>query len=319
LKQDLADARPAQATRVSSQQCLEALAPATPELLGGSADLTVSNRTLVKGMASIADGNYGGRYIHYGIREHGMAAAASGMALHGGIIPYIGTYLVFSDYLRSALRMAAIMHQRVIYVLTHDSIGVGEDGPTHQPIEQLAGLRAMPNVHVYRPADAMETAECWELALRRTDGPSLLVLSRQAVPALRSDPGENRSARGGYVLAEAEGPRQGTIIATGSEVSIAMAAREKLAGEGIAVAVVSLPCWDVFAAQPEAYRAQVLGGAPRVGIEAASGFGWDQWLGADGTFIGMTGYGASAPYEDLYTHFGISPEAVMGAIMRRLG
>jgi transketolase len=211
------------------------------------------------------------------------------------------------------------MHQRVIYVLTHDSIGIGEDGPTHQPIEQLASLRAMPNVHVYRPADAMETAECWELAMRRTDGPSVLALSRQALPALRSDPGENRSARGGYVLAEAEGPRQGTIIATGSEVSIAMEAREKLAGEGIAVAVVSLPCWDVFAQQPEAYRAQVLGGAPRVGIEAASGFGWDQWLGPDGTFIGMTGYGASAPYEDLYTHFGISPEAVMGSIIRRLG
>jgi transketolase len=319
LKQDIADERPAQATRASSRQCLESLVPATPELLGGSADLTASNRTLVKGMASIAAGNYGGRYIHYGVREHGMAAAANGIALHGGIIPYIGTYMVFSDHLRPALRMAAMMHQRVIYVLTHDSIGVGEDGPTRQPIEQLAGLRAMPNVHVYRPADAMETAECWELAMRRTDGPSLLVLSRQMLPALRSDPGENRSARGGYVLAEAEGPRQATIIATGSEVPIGMAAREKLAGEGIAVAVVSLPCWDVFAQQPEAYRAQVLGGAPRVAIEAASGFGWDRWLGADGTFIGMTGYGASAACEDLYAHFGITAEAVVGAVMRRLG
>ncbi len=319
LKQDIADERPAQATRVSSWKCLEALVPVTPELIGGSADLTASNRTMVKGMASIAAGNYGGRYIRYGVREHGMAAAANGMALHGGIIPYVGTYLAFSDHLRPSLRMAAMMHQRVIYVLTHDSIGVGEDGPTYQPMEQLAGLRAMPNVHLYRPADAMETAECWELAMRRTDGPSLLVLSRQALPALRGDPGENRSARGGYVLAEAEGPRQATIIATGSEVPIGMAAREKLAGEGIAVAVVSLPCWDVFAQQPEAYRAQVLGGAPRVGVEAAGGFGWDQWLGPDGAFVGMTGYGASAPCEDLYVHFGITAEAVVAAVMRRLG
>jgi transketolase len=318
LKQDLADDRPRIATRAASHRCLEALVPATPELIGGSADLSGSNLTLVKGMAPIAAGNYGGRYVHYGIREHGMAAAANGLALHGGIIPYIGTFFVFSDYLRPALRMAAIMRQRVIYVLTHDSIGLGEDGPTHQPIEHLASLRAMPNLHVYRPADALETAECWELAMRRSDGPSLLVLSRQAVPALRSDPAENRSARGGYVLAEAEGARQATIIATGSEVAIAMAGREKLAGDGIAVAVVSLPCWEVFAQQDEAYRAQVLGGAPRVGIEAAGGFGWERWLGPDGTFIGMTGFGASARFEDLYAHFGITPEAVVAAVTRRL-
>ena len=219
LKQQIADERPMLASRASSQKCLEALVPATPELIGGSADLTGSNLTLVKGMGAIAAGNYGGRYIHYGVREHGMAAAANGMALHGGIIPYIGTFLVFSDYLRPALRMSAMMRQRVIYVLTHDSIGLGEDGPTHQPVEHLASLRAMPNLHVFRPADAMETAECWELAMRRSDGPSLLVLSRQALPALRTDTAENRSARGGYVLAEAEGPRQATIIATGSEVA----------------------------------------------------------------------------------------------------
>jgi transketolase len=248
-----------------------------------------------------------------------MAAAANGMAVHGGIIPYIATFFVFSDYLRPALRIAAIMRQRVIYVLTHDSIGLGEDGPTHQPVEHLASLRAMPNVHVFRPGDTMETAECWELALRRTDGPSLLVLSRQALPAWRTDVSENRCARGGYVLAEAEGARQATVIATGSEVPIAMAARDKLAAQGVAVAVVSLPCWELFAQQDEAYRAQVLGGAPRVGIEAAGGFGWERWLGSQGTFIGMTGFGASANYEDLYNYFGITPDAVVAAVLRQLG
>jgi transketolase len=319
LKQQIADDRPKLASRASSQKCLETLVPATPELIGGSADLTGSNLTLVKGMASISAGNYGGRYIHYGIREHGMAAAANGMALHGGIIPYVATFFVFSDYLRPALRMGAIMRQRVIYVLTHDSIGLGEDGPTHQPIEHLASLRAMPNLHVFRPGDTMETAECWELAIRRADGPSLLVLSRQALPAWRTDTSENRCARGGYVLAEAEGPRRATIIATGSEVPIAMAAREKLAGDNIAVAVVSLPCWELFAQQDDGYKAQVLGGAPRVGIEAAGSFGWEQWLGPDGIFIGMTGFGASANYEDLYNYFGITPEAVVAAVMRRMG
>jgi len=319
LKQDIADSRPRLASRASSQRCLESLVPATPELIGGSADLTGSNLTLVRGMASISAGNFGGRYIHFGVREHGMAAAANGMALHGGIIPYIGTFFVFSDYLRPALRMSAIMRQRVIYVLTHDSIGLGEDGPTHQPVEHLASLRAMPNLHVFRPGDTMETAECWELAVRRSDGPSLLVLSRQPLQAWRTDTTENRTARGGYVLAEAEGPRQATIIATGSEVPIAMAAREKLAEDNIAVAVVSLPCWELFAQQDESYRAQVLGGATRIGIEAAGAFGWDQWLGPDGTFIGMTGFGASASYEDLYVHFGITPEAVVAAVTRRLG
>jgi transketolase len=203
-------------------------------------------------------------------------------------------------------------------VLTHDSIGLGEDGPTHQPVEHLASLRAMPNVFVFRPADAMETAECWELAIRRADGPSLLVLTRQALPAMRFDTTENRSARGGYVLAEAEGPRRTTLVATGSEVAIAMAAREALAGEGIAVAVVSLPCWELFAVQDAAYRAEVLGGAPRIGIEAASGFGWERWLGPDGLFIGMPGYGASAPFEELYHHFGITADAIVAAV-RKLG
>ncbi|WP_428484972.1 transketolase family protein [Rhodopila sp.] len=319
LKQEIAETRPKLSSRASSRKCMEVLVSATPELLGGSADLPGSNRAPVKGLASVSTGNYGGRYLPFGIREHGMAAAATGMALHGGIIPYVGTRFVFSDYLRPALRMSAIMRQRVIYVLTHDSIGLGEDGPAHQPIEHLASLRAMPDVLIFRPSDAMETAECWELAIRRSEGPSVLVLSHQVLPAWRADSGENRCARGGYVLAEAEGPRQATVIATGSEVPIAMAARERLAVDGIAIAVVSLPCWELFARQGEAYRAQVLGGAPRIGIEAASGFGWERWLGSDGTFIGMSGFGASARYEDLYKHFGITPEAVVAAVARHVG
>jgi transketolase len=319
LKQSFAETKPKLASRQSSQKCLEALVPAIPELIGGSADLTGSNLTFVKGMGSVSAGNYAGRYIHFGVREHGMAAAANGIALHGGLIPYTGTFFVFSDYMRPAIRIGAIIRQRVIHVLTHDSIGLGEDGPTHQPVEQLASLRAMPNLHTYRPADAMETAECWELALRRTDGPSLLVLTRQPLPALRTDTAENRCARGGYVLAEAEGPRQATLISTGSEVPIAMAAREKLAADGIAVAVVSLPCWKLFEQQDASYRAEVLGGAIRVGVEAACEFGWDKWLGPDGVFIGMAGFGASGDYENLYKHFGITPEAIVAAVRKRVG
>ena len=319
LKQGILDSKPKIATRQASQRALEALVPATPDLVGGSADLTGSNLTLVKNMGSVGPGSYGGRYIHFGVREHGMAAAANGMALHGGLIPYTGTFFVFTDYMRPAIRMGAIMRQRVIHVLTHDSIGLGEDGPTHQPIEHLASLRAMPGIHVYRPADALETAECWELAIRRADGPSLLVLTRQALPQMRTSAAENCCARGGYVLAESDGPRRATLIATGSEVAIAMAAREALAAEGIGVAVVSLPCWELFALQDAAYRATVLGDVPRIGIEAACAFGWDQWLGPDGVFIGMTGFGASAPFEELYKHFGITPEAVVAAVRKRVG
>ncbi len=319
LKQHIASARPKFASSLSSQKCLDVLIPAIPELLGGSASLTgTAPAGSISGAASISVGNYGVRHIQFGSRDHGMGAVATGMALHGGIIPHIGTSFVFTDYLRPALRLCAMMRQRVVYVLTDDSIGLGEDGPTHQPVEHLASLRAMPNLFVFRPADAMETAESWELALRRADGPSLLVLSRQTLLPWRTDMVENRSARGGYVLAEAEGPRQATIIATGSEVAIAMAAREKLAGDSIAVAVVSLPCWELFRAQDDAYRAQVLGGAPRVGIEAAAGFGWEQWLGSEGIFIGMTGFGASASHQELYTHFGITADAVVAAVNRRL-
>ncbi|MBX5454997.1 MAG: transketolase family protein, partial [Acidobacteriia bacterium] len=290
-----------------------------PELVGGSADLTGSNLTFVKSMGVVAAGHYGGRYIHFGVREHGMAACLNGMALHGGFIPYGGTFLAFSDYMRPAMRLSALMRQRVIYILTHDSIGLGEDGPTHQPVEHLASFRAMPNVLVLRPADAVETVECWEIALRWSAGPSLLVLSRQALPALRGDRGENRSARGGYVLAEAEGPRQATLIASGSEVAIAMQARELLAAEGIAAAVVSLPCWELFANQDPAVRAGVLGGVLRVGIEAAVPFGWERWLGENGCFIGLSGFGASAPQEELYRHFGITPEAIVATVKKRLG
>ena len=319
LKQEIADSKPKMATRQSSQKVLEALIPATPELLGGSADLTGSNLTLVKGQGVIAPGDFSGRYVHFGVREHGMAAAANGMALHGGIIPYTGTFFIFTDYMRPALRLGALMHQRVIHVLTHDSIGLGEDGTTHQAVEHLASLRAMPNMHVYRPADTLETAECWELAIRRADGPSLLVLTRQALPALRFDAAENLCARGGYVLAEADGPRQATLIATGSEVSLVMEARATLAAEGIPAAVVSLPCWELFETQDPDYRASVLGTAFRVGVEAAAGFGWDRWLGPDGEFIGMPGFGASAPAEVLYKYFGITADAVVTAVRKRLG
>ena len=317
MKRDIAESKPKLATRQSSQKVLETLVPLTPELIGGSADLTGSNLTLVKGQGVIAPGNFSGQYIHYGIREHGMGAAANGMALHGGIIPYTATFFVFTDYMRPAIRLGALMGARVVHVMTHDSIGLGEDGPTHQPVEHLASLRAMPNLHVFRPACTLETAEAWELAVKRAEGPSMLVLTRQALPALRFDATENLTARGGYVLAEAEGPRQATLIATGSEVSLAMEARALLAAEGIPVAVVSLPCWELFETQDAAYRTGVLGSAFRVGIEAAGGFGWDRYLGSDGVFIGMTGYGASAPADVLYQHFGITAEAIVAAVRKR--
>jgi transketolase len=237
----------------------------------------------------------------------------NGMALHGGLIPYGGTFLVFADYLRPSLRLAALMHQRVIHVLTHDSIGLGEDGPTHQPVEHLASLRTIPNLAVFRPADAMETAECWDAAIRRADGPSVLALSRQGLPALRAEAGENRCLRGGYVLLEAEGERAVTLVSTGSELHLCVAARDALAESGIAAAVVSLPCWELFALQDAEYRAAVLGTAPRVGVEAGLCMGWERWLGERSAFIGMTGFGASAPAEKLFEHFGITPAAIVAA------
>jgi transketolase len=320
LRAKWAEERPKLATRIAGQRSLEALVPAAPEMVGGSADLTGSNNTNVKGVPAATPGNWAGRYIHYGVREHGMAAAMNGMALHGGIIPYSGTFLVFGDYMRPSIRLAALMRQRVVHVLTHDSIGLGEDGPTHQPVEHLASFRAMPNLHVFRPGDAVETAECWELAVARADGPSVIALSRQNLPAFRTEAGENRCARGGYIVAEASSePRRATLIATGSEMQVALAASALLEDAGLPTAVVSLPCWELFAAQDEAYRLEVLGdGALRVGIEAAVEFGWSRWLGEDGLFIGMSGFGASAPAEDLFRHFGITPEAVAAAVRKRL-
>jgi transketolase len=308
------------ATRQSSQKVLEKLVPVIPGLVGGSADLTGSNGTLTKLHSLIKPGEFRGNYIHYGVREHEMAAAMNGMALHGGIVPYGGTFLVFSDYCRPSIRLSAMMGQRVIYVMTHDSIGLGEDGPTHQPVEQLAALRAMPNLYVMRPADSVECAECWESALLAETTPSILALTRQGVPLLRkADTKENLSAKGAYVLIEAPGERDVTLIGTGSEVALAVEAAKKLAEKGIKAAVVSMPCWELFEVQPEAYRNEVLGTARRVAVEAASGFGWAKWLGAGGAFIGMRGFGASAPAQDLYKHFGITAEAVASAAIEVLG
>ena len=319
LKAKFADEKPTLATRQASGAVLEALTAAVPELIGGSADLTGSVNTRTKALEAIGPGSFAGRYMHYGVREHGMAAAMNGMAQHGGIIPYAGTFLVFSDYLRPALRLSALMKQRVIYVLTHDSIGLGEDGPTHQPVEHLAALRAMPNVNVFRPADAMETAECWELALQAKDTPSAMVLTRQGLPAQRTDGAENMCARGGYVLAEADGAAQVTLIGTGSEVAIAMAARDILQADGVPTAVVSMPCCELFDAQAEDYRNRVLGeGTVRIAVEAGVGLGWARYTGTDGGFVGMTGFGASAPAAELYRHFGITPEAVAAAASARL-
>jgi len=305
--------KPNWASRKASQEALEVLTRAIPEIIGGSADLTGSNLTQTKSTKTITADDASGRYIHYGIREHGMASAMNGLALHGGFIPYGGTFLCFTDYMRPALRLSALMGIRVIYVMTHDSIGQGEDGPTHQPIEHLAALRAIPNLLVFRPCDALETMECYELALTSTNHPSVLALSRQNLPTIRGDATENLSARGAYVLAEAEGKRQVTIMATGSEVMVAMRARELLKAQNIAAAVVSMPCWELFDRQDETYRRSVLGEGRRVAVEAAGGFGWERYLGPDGAFIGMTGFGASAPGEKLYAHFGITAEAVAKA------
>jgi transketolase len=311
LCDDLREANAKGATRQASGTVLDTLTRVVPELVGGSADLTPSNNTKAKDQKDVRRGDFSGRYIRYGVREHGMAAAMNGMAVHGGLIPYGGTFLTFSDYARPAIRLSAFMGVGVIYVMTHDSIGLGEDGPTHQPVEHLAALRAMPGLYVYRPADAVETAECWALALHRRDAPALLALTRQSLPLLRREAAsENRSARGAYVLAEADGSRQVTLLATGSEVSIAVAARDALARAGLRAAVVSMPCWELFEKTPKAYRDAVLGSAPRVAVEAAVRFGWDQWLGANGAFIGMEGFGASAPAEALFPHFGITPERV---------
>ncbi len=318
-KKAFSEEAPKLATRASSGKTLDRITPAVPEMIGGSADLTGSNNTKAAGFEGLLPPDYAGRYMYYGVREHGMAAAMNGMALHGGVIPYSGTFLIFSDYLRPSLRLAALMGVRAIHVLTHDSIGLGEDGPTHQPVEHMAALRAMPNVNVFRPADAVEVAECWQLALENKSGPSALALTRQGLPTLRIDhTDENLSAKGAYVLAGADGDRAATILATGSEVEIAMAARDTLQADGVPTAVVSMPCWELFAAQDDVYRASVLGDGVRVGVEAAVRFGWEQWIGPNGGFVGITGFGASAPAETLYEKFGITADAVAAEVKKRI-
>jgi transketolase len=309
------------ATRKTSELSLEALVVALPEMIGGSADLTGSNNTITKGMKTISPGDYSGRFVHYGIREHGMAAAMNGMALHGGVVPYSGTFLAFADYCRPALRLAALMGVRAIHVMTHDSIGLGEDGPTHQPVEHLAALRAIPNLYVFRPADLTETVECWQAALDFSGGPSVLALTRQNLPALRTRfVEENWSARGAYELSPASAKAEVSIFATGSEVQLAIAAQAELEKKGVPARVVSVPCFELFHKQPAAYRQSVLGSAPaNVAVEAAIRMGWDEFIGLDGAFVGMTGFGASGPAKDLYKHFGITTEAVVEAALRTLG
>jgi transketolase len=313
-------AGPAAATRVHSGAVLEKIFGEIGDLVGGSADLTGSNNTYVKNTPVLDAPDYAGRYINYGVREHGMTAAMNGLALHGGVIPYGGTFLVFSDYARPAIRLAALMGVRTVFVGTHDSIGLGEDGPTHQPVEHLAALRAMPNLHVFRPADAVEVAECWKLALADRKTPSVMALSRQKVPAVRTTPiGENLSSRGAYQLAAASLPAQVTIFATGSEVSVALGARDVLEAQGIGTRVVSVPCWEHFDRQPADYRAAVIGETEvRVAVEAGVRMGWDRFIGADGVFVGMEGFGASAPDKALYQHFGITAEAVAAAARAKL-
>ncbi|MEX0590542.1 MAG: transketolase [Xanthobacteraceae bacterium] len=309
------------ATRKASEISLESLVEALPEMIGGSADLTGSNNTKTKNMKAIAPGDYSGRFIHYGVREHGMAAAMNGMSLHGGVIPYSGTFLTFSDYCRPSLRLAALKGKRVIHVMTHDSIGLGEDGPTHQPVEHLAALRAIPNFCVFRPADLTETVECWQLALEQAKAPSVLALSRQNLPALRLRfVEENMCARGAYELSPASAKAAVSIFATGSEVSIAIAAQAQLEKKAVPTRVVSVPSFEIFRAQPAAYRHSVIGTAPaNVAVEAAIRLGWDEIIGTDGAFVGMKGFGASGPYKDVYKHFGITAEAVVAAALKALG
>ncbi len=320
LKRRLAEEPAELATRKASKAVLEVINGIASETVGGSADLTDSVNTRTADMRPVSRDDYGGRYLHYGVREHAMAAVMNGLALHRGIIPYGGTFLTFADYARPAIRLSAMMRQRVIYVMTHDSIGLGEDGPTHQPIEQLATLRAIPNLNVLRPADAVETAECWALALESRDAPSVLVLTRQTVPPVRREHSEeNLCARGGYELAAADGEARVTLIATGSEVALALAARELLQADGVATRVVSLPCWELFDRQSDAYRARVLGrGTVRVAVEAAAKIGWERYIGEDGAFVGMSGFGASAPSNALFEHFAITPKAIAAAAAARL-
>ena len=317
---ELLETKPAQATRQSSGAALDELFAAIPEMIGGSADLTGSNNTFVKNTPIYDAPTYEGRYINYGIREFGMAAAMNGLALHGGVIPYGGTFMVFSDYSRPAIRLGALMGVRAIHVLTHDSIGLGEDGPTHQPVEHLAALRAIPNLLVFRPADTVEAMECWQIALQSRTAPSALALSRQKTPAVRTAAAsENLSARGAYEIKAANGEAKVTLFGTGTELALALQAAETLEAEGVPTRVVSVPCFELFEQQSADYQASILGrGTVRVAVEAAIGQGWGRFIGEDGVFVGMTGFGASAPAEVLYDKFGITADAVVAAARSRL-
>ena len=318
-KAKLSAEKPKVATRKSSEMALEVINGVVPETIGGSADLTGSNNTKTSQTKAISAGAYGNRYVHYGIREHGMAAALNGLALHGGVIPYSGTFLCFSDYARPSMRLASLMGIRSIFVMTHDSIGLGEDGPTHQPVEHLAALRAIPNHLVMRPADAVEAAECWQVALESEKTPSTLALTRQNLPTLRTEHvEENLSAKGAYTLVPAE-DADVTIFATGSEVEIAVNARNLLVGHGHSVRVVSVPCFELFEAQDDDYKAEILGKSKvKIAIEAGIRLGWDRFIGLDGIFIGMHGFGASGEIADLYKHFGITAEAAAEAAEKLL-
>ncbi len=320
LKKELAKEQPKMATRQSSQKVLEVINGAVPETLGGSADLTGSNNTKTSQTEALTPDNYAGRFIHYGIREHAMAAAMNGIALHGGLIPYSGGFLIFSDYCRPSIRLAALMGIRVIHVLTHDSIGLGEDGPTHQPVEHLASLRAIPNLNVFRPADTTETAECWQLALEADKTPSAIALTRQGLPSVRPEfVEENLCSRGAYEISPAKGDAQVSIFASGSEVEIALAAKADLEDEGTPTRVVSVPCFELFEAQSADYQSSIIGDAPvKVGVEAAIRQGWDRIIGHDGAFIGMSTFGASAPGTALFEHFGITAEAIVEAATAKL-
>jgi transketolase len=319
IKKKFEAEQPKMATRQSSGKVLEFLVPAMPFLIGGSADLTGSNNTQIKGPQNISKDDFSGQYIYYGVREHGMAAAMNGMTLHGGVIPYSGTFLQFSDYCRPAIRLAALMKQRVIHVMTHDSIGLGEDGPTHQPVEHLAALRAIPNVTVLRPADAIETAECWQVALERMHGPSILALTRQGLPTVRTATDENLSARGAYILKECEGAPEVTIFASGSEVEIAIEAAMQLGLKGTQVRVVSVPSLDLFQEQDGSYIEELTcNGSIKVAVEAGVRQGWDSLIGPHGIFVGMSTFGESAPADILYKHFNITPEAIVARVQARL-
>ena len=303
------------ATRKSSEMCLNAIMPNIPQIIGGSADLAGSNLTFSKVSKTITKDDYNGNNVMYGVREHAMAAIMNGMSLHGGLLPFGGTFFIFSDYMRPAMRLASLMGTRVIYVLTHDSIGVGEDGPTHQPIEQLASYRCMPNILTFRPCDVVETAEAWQIAIETENKPSLLALSRQNLPMIRIDAVENLTAKGGYVISKEKAVRQATLIATGSEVELAVEAQKALFANGVDVAVVSMPCCELFDLQGIDYQEQVLGSVPRIAIEAGSKFGWEKYVGLQGDIIGMDGFGASAPAGQLYEHFGITIAEVMDSVM----